>query len=192
MINVGEINVEEHLGLVYKWARRYLAVVRRLGLWGISYDDLVGEGFVGLLKAKENFDPKRGTRFSTYAIPKIRVEMQRLIKRELKAARVWPSSQIFPENEEGEIEDIIDKMAGENEEEDEAKKEAREVIKGIIKKLNLRGRQKRVLLLRGKGETLREIGKKLGVSQETVRMDLKKIEKKLRAILKGGEKNENG
>ncbi|WP_169981363.1 sigma-70 family RNA polymerase sigma factor [Tautonia rosea] len=34
---------------------------------GLALDDLVGEGNVGLIKATEAFDPKFGTRFSTYA-----------------------------------------------------------------------------------------------------------------------------
>ena len=52
--------VETNLGLVVTIARRYLG--RRLEL-----DDLIGEGNLGLIQAAEGFDPRLGTRFSTFA-----------------------------------------------------------------------------------------------------------------------------
>ena len=41
----------------------------------IEYDDLVSDGSVGLMKAWENFDPKRGVKFETYASYRIRGEI---------------------------------------------------------------------------------------------------------------------
>lgn len=41
----------------------------------IEYDDLVSDGTVGLMKASENFDPKRGVKFETYASYRIRGEI---------------------------------------------------------------------------------------------------------------------
>ena len=41
----------------------------------IEYDDLVSDGTVGLMKAWENFDPKRGVKFETYASYRIRGEI---------------------------------------------------------------------------------------------------------------------
>lgn len=38
----------------------------------ISRDDLISSGVIGLLKAADSFDPSRGIRFKTYAIPRIR------------------------------------------------------------------------------------------------------------------------
>jgi RNA polymerase primary sigma factor len=52
--------VESNLGLVVTVARRFVG--RRLEL-----DDLIGEGNLGLIRAAEGFDPRFGTRFSTYA-----------------------------------------------------------------------------------------------------------------------------
>lgn len=38
---------------------------------GLEIDDLIQYGMIGLLKAREGFDPTYGCKFSTYAIPKI-------------------------------------------------------------------------------------------------------------------------
>jgi RNA polymerase primary sigma factor len=52
--------VVANLGLVVMIARSYVGL-------GIPFEDLVGEGNLGLLKAVNRFDPHFGTRFSTYA-----------------------------------------------------------------------------------------------------------------------------
>lgn len=57
--------VEEHMGLVRSIASRY----RNLG---VPEEDLVQEGAIGLLKAVDEYDPARGTSFSTYAFWRIR------------------------------------------------------------------------------------------------------------------------
>lgn len=43
---------------------------------GISYDELVQEGCLGLIRAAELFDPNRGLRFSTYAVVWIKGTLQ--------------------------------------------------------------------------------------------------------------------
>jgi RNA polymerase primary sigma factor len=57
--------VQANLFLVYRVARGYL---KR----GLTLDDLIGEGSLGLIRAAEGFDPAFGTRFSTYAVYWIR------------------------------------------------------------------------------------------------------------------------
>ena len=52
--------IEANLKLVVKIARDYMGR-------GLSMEDLIGEGNVGLIRAAEEFDPSFGTRFSTYA-----------------------------------------------------------------------------------------------------------------------------
>ena len=61
----GDVNararmIQSNLRLVVKIARDYLGR-------GLVLDDLVGEGNLGLIRASEEFDPRFGTRFSTYA-----------------------------------------------------------------------------------------------------------------------------
>ena len=64
---------EENIGLVHACARRFTGR-------GVSYEDLVGAGSVGLVKAAEGFDPDLGFCFSTYAVPSILGEMKRLFR----------------------------------------------------------------------------------------------------------------
>ncbi len=52
--------IQANLRLVVKIARDYVGR-------GIAIDDLIGEGNLGLIRAAEEFDPRFGTRFSTYA-----------------------------------------------------------------------------------------------------------------------------
>ena len=62
---------EENLGLVHLCANRFRGK-------GIEYDDLYGAGCIGLIKASKAFDPERGVKFSTYAVPVILGEIKRL------------------------------------------------------------------------------------------------------------------
>jgi len=44
-----------------------ITIARKFQGHGLAFDDLVGEGNLGLIRAAEDFDPDFGTRFSTYA-----------------------------------------------------------------------------------------------------------------------------
>jgi RNA polymerase primary sigma factor len=54
------ILIQANLGLVVRIAHRYVGR-------GLMMDDLVGEGNLGLIRAAEDYKPRFGTRFSTYA-----------------------------------------------------------------------------------------------------------------------------
>ncbi len=68
-----------HGPLVRWWARKYR---------GLDREDLVQEGFVGLLRAAELFDTGRGVQFSTYASYWIRQAMLRALAEQQHAIRV--------------------------------------------------------------------------------------------------------
>ena len=67
------INVEEHLGLVYSICKKYKNST-------LGYDDAVGYGMLGLVKAAKNFDETLGYKFSTYATLRIRGEICQAIR----------------------------------------------------------------------------------------------------------------
>jgi RNA polymerase primary sigma factor len=54
-------------------------VAKRFRDRGVSYADLLQEGFCGLLEAIDRFDPGRGTKLATYATWWIRLAMQRAV-----------------------------------------------------------------------------------------------------------------
>ncbi len=68
-----ETLVEENSGLIWSIARRYFGR-------GVDADDLFQLGCVGLVKAIRGYDGAYGTRFSTYAVPKISGEIRRFLR----------------------------------------------------------------------------------------------------------------
>jgi RNA polymerase primary sigma factor len=64
--------IQANLRLVVKIAREYM---RR----GLSLDDLIAEGNLGLIRAVELFDPRFGTRFCTYASYWIKMAIRRAV-----------------------------------------------------------------------------------------------------------------
>jgi RNA polymerase sigma-32 factor len=73
--------VKSHLRLVWKMARGYRG-------YGLSLEDLVAEGTIGVMQAAQRFDPQRGFRFSTYAQWWIKASMQDYIMRSWSLVKV--------------------------------------------------------------------------------------------------------
>ena len=65
----------------------------------LTFDDLIQEGIIGLLKAAEKYDPKRGTRFGTLAVWWIRQSIGRAVANtgrtvRLPVNRAWRLGQL--------------------------------------------------------------------------------------------------
>lgn len=73
--------IEANIRLVINIAKRYLNK-------GLSFQDMIEEGNIGLIKAVEKFDGKKGCKFSTYATYWIRQAIERAILNQSNTVRL--------------------------------------------------------------------------------------------------------
>lgn len=73
--------IERHEGLVRHVVNDYRDS-------GAPYEDLIGVGHIGLVNAVDRFDPERGTKFATFAVPTIRGELRRYFRDSMWGVRV--------------------------------------------------------------------------------------------------------
>lgn len=84
---------EDHLGLVFAEAHAVERMRRVRGFTDPHKDDarnFLSDGFFGLARACRSFDPARGYKFSTYAIPCIRGAIADAIRTESKSKSAHP------------------------------------------------------------------------------------------------------
>ncbi len=172
--------IERNLRLVVHVAKKYNGC-------GKDMDDLISIGTIGLIKAVNTFNRKKGTQLATYAARCIDNEILMTIRSAKKEKNeVYIQEPIGVDKEGNEIslidvlgtgqDDVIDKV--------DLKMQMEKLGDMIIKSLN--DREQKVIFyrygLRGcKRLTQREIGKLLGISRSYV----SRIEKKAIEVLNG-------
>ena len=168
------INAEEHIGLVHLVAKSYKSTL-------LDYEDIVGYGMLGLVKASRKFDETLGYKFSTYAILLIKGEICRAIrdnsgligsrkdKENRTAKRAVPFSLLILEREEDK--DINFEISIED-----------TTLNNIIENLDVRQAmdklsdiERKVLVKRyWEEKTQRVISNELGISQAEISRKLRK------------------
>lgn len=188
-----------NLKLVISIANRYKSNCSESGL---SFDDLINEGNIGLIIAAKKFKKDKGAKFSSYASWWIRLKISRIILEQSKTVRVPNNRQfvvqrakkngedfsklfdvsVIYETEIGE--DIVDNIADERMMGEEAL-----INKIFIEELlsDLKTEERKIVELyfgintRSTVKiTFREIAEELNLKQENVRKILKRTLKKLK------------
>jgi RNA polymerase sigma factor (sigma-70 family) len=80
---IRNVLMERHMGLV-----GYVANAYRNRVQNLTYEDLIQEGMIGLAKAYEKYNPKKNTKFSSYATFWIRARISRVISERDNLVRV--------------------------------------------------------------------------------------------------------
>jgi len=139
---------------------------------GLSLPDLINEGNVGLIKAAEKFDEKRGSKFITYAVWWIRERILHALAEEQRhIARQSHNLVSSPDSLVASVGQVDESFSVE--------------INNAIGTLSEREKQiiERTFGINGQPEmTLEEIGESLDLTRERVRQIREKAIRKLRAM----------
>jgi RNA polymerase primary sigma factor len=85
-IQAGDLEAREHM--IRANLRLVVSVAKMYTDRGLSLQDLIAEGNIGLMKAAEKFDPAAGCRFSTYGTWWIKQAIRRALTNTVKPVRV--------------------------------------------------------------------------------------------------------
>lgn len=151
--------IEQHLPLVRTIARRF---ANR----GEAYEDLVQVGALGLIKAVDRYDPRRGVTLGAYAAPTIAGEIQRHLRDRSTLIRIprgagdEAAAARFPLS----LDDAGHSQSDATAEQGLARSEDRALVASGLRSLPRRERQ--VVQLRYYGDlSQRRIAAELGISQ---------------------------
>jgi len=158
-----------------------LAMAKRTRIPNVEFSELVSEGNMALLRSVEKFDVARGFKFSTYACRAILKSFNRL------ATKTGRYRQHFPTEYDPDLERSDFDVKRHEMQRDDSVESLREIL--ATNKANLSPVEQTIvteryaLMTRGKGRTLAEVGKMVGLTNERVRQIQNLALDKIRAVL---------
>lgn len=179
--------------LVERNLRLVAHIVKKYAYPGKDMDDLISIGTVGLIKAIDSFDTRKGTRLATYAAKCIENEILMLIRNNKKSkGEVYLQDPIGVDKEGNEI-SLMDVLSSEEDSIIEIV-ENKIQVKKLYSKISsiLQERERAVIEMRyglidGKPKTQREIASILQISRSYVSRIEKRALKKLYKEMNGGK-----
>lgn len=85
-VQSGDLEAREHL--IRANLRLVVSIAKMYSERGLTLQDLIAEGNIGLMKAAEKFDPAAGCRFSTYGTWWIKQSIRRALTNTVRSVRV--------------------------------------------------------------------------------------------------------
>jgi len=158
-----------------------LAMAKRTRIPNVEFSELVSEGNMALLRSVEKFDVSRGFKLSTYACRAILKSFNRL------ATKTGRYRQHFPTEYDPELERSDYDVKKHEMQREDSVESLREIL--ASNRANLTEVEQTVvterfaLASRGKGRTLAEVGKMVGLTNERVRQLQNVALSKIRSVL---------
>jgi len=197
--------VKHNVGLIYMMIESYRRQIQPRDM-----PDTIQAGYLGLLRATETFNPNLGWRFSTYAVAWVRMKISRQVFAAKRATmlpidggameriagmRVRQSHQILSldhvrgGNEDDDFEGAVDAEQI-SQEAAVISEQNRKLVRAALEKIcadSKNNARMRIIIdnrfLTDEPETLRQIGLRVGVSGESIRVIEDQIKNKLKQIL---------
>ena len=158
-------------------------VIKKFEHTGEEKEDLISIGSIGLIKAVNTFNRKRGTRLATYAARCIENEILMFLRATSKKKNEVSLQEPIGVDKEGNEITLMEVISGDDTIFEEV--EMRLLQEKLIKMLqNLKNREKKVLMMRfglaeGRRHTQKQIAATLGISRSYVSRIEKRVLQKL-------------
>ena len=158
-----------------------LAMAKRARILNVEFAELISEGNMALLRSVEKFDVSRGFKLSTYACRSILKSFGRL------ATKTGRYRQHFPTEYDPELERSDYDIQKHDRQREDFLDHLREIL--IRNRASLSDVERTVVIerfaitSRGKGRTLAEVGKMVGLTNERVRQIQDLALRKIRSVL---------